>query len=219
MINFRKSAALFAALAVLLSSSACSGNKAGEKADTSVGTTAESTPVTNPGVKLPQVIDIADVRTLISSVKAEYNANATVTLSDGTVISTAVKDPDITAAGVADGTVTDEQKNAYVKYVANIRAIVCDRIAAYFPEENKASTEGSSGNVGIFMFLDPVSEGFSSAEAALGKLSYSKGIPMDYILIEKNTAYFCNSDTGAAELLCPNPTENEILMAIMQSAS
>jgi len=159
------------------------------------------------------------VEALIESVKAEYNTKDIITLSDGTEISTAIKDPAITAEGVIGGTVTDEQKNAYVKYMGNIRRIVCDRLVSYFPEENKMTVDGESGATGIFMFPDPLSAGFVSAEAAFAKISYSKGVPVEYIMVQGNTAYHGDPKTDAVVLLCPDPTENEILTAIMQSAS
>lgn len=204
--------------AMLLSVCSCSKSKTDADKTTAETTKANTILITaGDEVPLPTSIAYSEIQTLIDSVKAEYATAYEMTLSDGTIVSAVVKDPALTVEMVTGGMATAEQMDAYVTYLANIRRIVCDRLMSYFPDENKFIPDEKLSKIEEFLFLDPISDGFFSAKAAFAKVSSTSGVATDYIIIQNSTAYYCNSETDEATIICPNNTENELLVAVLQN--
>ena len=203
-----------AVLAAVLLTCACSD---GTKKPAVTQTTATEAPV----AKAP-ALTLDDVNGVIDSVKAEYAEKAELKLSDGTVIVTEPKVPDITLETIQNGTATREQMLDYTKYIANIRRLACDRLASAFPDGNtvKLGKDDNGKELGTYIILDPVSAGFNNAVEvmySLGSVTGNEDIGADIVIIHSNNVTYFNNSTKETKILCPSVTENEILAAIAKN--
>lgn len=200
--------------AMLLSAVSCSYNKNGPS-DTNAVTTATTD---EPAAK-PTPITVDEVKDFIASVKEEYATATEFTLADGTVISAEVKDPGITAESVSSGEATMDQMTAYATYMANIRQIVCDKLPAFFPEENKVIFSENTDIDADFLFLDPVSDGYDTSGEAFAEMASEDredDVVTDYIVIQDNMVVLLDADTNSSSVICPTEEDNNILIAILK---
>ncbi len=218
------------AAAMLLSVPSCDNKEPDTKETTVQETVSESVGQTTAAEteephKMAVKIELADIENVIHITKVEYNTASQVILSDGTSIATGSKDAGLTPESVKNGTATEAEMAAYANYMANIRLIVRDRLIELYKGDNLFEIEFEDGQSTGFLFLDPVSDGFTDAGDAYMTMmnitdsdvsdEYDFNVPSDVVIIsDSSIIYYAKDNAEEPVLLCPTVTENIILSDI-----